>query len=330
MTDILDRLSGRAQERAAKFKTHKVNQLPNPYNLHEWATLGTYSYFLMQTQRRLVLRDGLLKLDKGVWETMSSVARDYLDLAYTRSPTIKHDQAEIFKAAYIPEDSRIRNAPQYFKQKEIFEHGFYIDIISTYWSILSIIGWNLDYYPGQWLAPGRIPEDWPFPQHKTARACLVSVARPGQLLQYNPEGRTQAEKFPLKKIGSKIMNLGISLLIADILHSIGKRAVEAGAVYVNADGYIAPNEKVAAAIAQVIYDWGLPARIKDEGRGEVLGIGNYKVGRTESEPHVQAWGRTREARAMTRALGPIDKIQKIEYEDWLRPRFAKFSAGKEA
>lgn len=323
MTSILAALADRANERAEKFQMIKLRKLPNPYSLHEWATLGTYSYFLMQSKRRLTLYSGLLKLNKKTWETMSSVARDYLDIAYMKSPVIKHDQAEVYKAAYIPANGRIKNAPQYFFKPVKFEHGFYIDIISTYWSILSIVGWNLDYYPRRWLGQGRIPSDFPFPQHKTARACLVSVARPGELLQYNPGGTTPEERFPTKKIGSKIMNLGISLIISDVLHSIASRAREAGAVYINADGYVAQDEKTAGAIAQIIYDWGLPARIKGEGGGEVLGIGNYKVGVTESEPHAQMW----EAGKTNAVRESVDKIQTIEYEKWLQPRFAKYAAG---
>lgn len=321
---VLDALRDKAQTRAEKFKTYRLRKLPNPNYLHEWATIGTYSYFLMQTKQRLTLRSGLLSLGHNIKETISSVARDYINIEYKQSPTIKHAQAEIFKAAYIPPNSRIKNAPQYFDKKITFDHGYYIDIISTYWSVINITGWNVDYWPGRWLASGKKPDNFPFPDHKTARSCLVSVARPGSVLLYNPEGRNNDEKFPTKPVGSKILNLGISLLIADVLHSIAYEAQRAGAVYINADGYIAPNEKVAGHIAQIIYDWGLPAAIKAEGSGEVLGIGNYKVGLFESEPHADAWERGRE----TQAHEQIKKIENLDYAAWLQPRFARYAAGR--
>ena len=315
---IIELLTEAAIKRAHRTPYTILNKLPNPYTLQEWAILGTYSFVLMQTKRRLLRRDGLLNLNLGLKETPGAIARDYLNITYKRSPTIKHEQAVIFKNSI----EQINNAPRYFK-KSRFEHGFYIDIKSTYWTFLLIAGWNLDYYPDYWLSAGRPPLDYPFPENKTARACLVSVARPGLTLQYNPDGRTPEEKFPQKKYGNKVINLGISKLISDVLHAISSQAIALGAVYVNTDGYIAPNEKIAAQIGQMIYDWGLPARVKGEGSGEVTGATSYDVGGMSSRPYeIEKEKNLISTNSTEKLISTYD----IPHQKWLQKRFSKLAS----
>lgn len=314
MTPILHAMIDRATERATKWKGVKVKDLPDPLQLKERTILGSYSYTMQVHRIRLLRQSCLITLTEGLQETPSSIARDYLVLSYKRSPRITHDQAVSIGAYDDPEEEDMRKRqlkpfPLYAEPGK-FEHGFYIDIKSTYWAIMQVAGWNVDYYPGEWIAGGRPPKDFPFPDHKQARSCLVSVARPGKMLCYEPVG-----KFPEIKGGSPVINLSISKLISDVLNSIAEEAVKMGALYANTDGYVMPNEKSAAYCAQMIRDWGLDPRIKGEGRGSVRGVGSYKVGELVSEPF-----------RMKSVIESHRGIYAPEYKKWLQTRFAKIAA----
>lgn len=310
MTSVLTMLRERAEERASKWKGIEVIDLPDPFQLRERAILGSYSYTLQINRIRLLRKYTLIGLGHGVKETPSTIARDYLTLTYKRSPKITHEQAIAIGAFDTEEKKNLKPYPLYAVPGK-YEHGFYIDIKSTFWSVLKIAGWNVDYYPGEWISAGRKPNDFPFPDHKQARSCLVSVARPGKIVFYVPHGQ-----FEERKVGSHIINLSISKLISDVLNSIASEAVTLGAVYANTDGYICPNEHVAAHVAQMVLDWGLEPRVKAEGRGAVKGIGSYKVGDTISEPY----------RVRGLAAEPMQNIEPPEYTKWLQKRFSKIAS----
>lgn len=314
MTDILTQLRDKARERASKWSPVSLVELPDPFQLNERTSLGSYSYALQVSRVRLLRKYSLINLGEGVKETPSSIARDYLKLAYKYGPKILHEQAIEIGAYDDPEEQDIRKRKlkpyPLFAKPARFDHGFYIDIHSTFWAIMLIAGWNVDYYPKQWLAGGRPPDDFPFPKHKAARSCLVSVARPGKITFYEPVG-----KFPEVKAGMPTVNLSISKLISDILNSIASEAVAMGAVYANTDGYILPTERQAAHVAQMVFDWGLEPRIKYEGPGAVKGVGGYKVGDYESEPYKS---RT--------SPEPLENLYPPDYKKWLQFRFSKLSA----
>jgi len=297
-------LLARAQERAQVWKPIIVKEFPDHKLLTERTVLGSYCWALQKSKIRLLNQECLIPLGEGMKDTPAKVARDYLLLSYGRGPKITHEQA-------VTIEKNLKPVPLYAKPGS-FEHGFYIDIESTYWTIQNIAGWDVDYYPGKWLSPGRPPQDFPFPRHKQSRSCLVSVARPGWGVAYEPEGR-----FPPFKSSTPVINLSISKLISDVLNSIAQDAIKAGAVYVNNDGYIAPSEKIAASICRLVIDWGLNPRIKAEGEGRVKSAGAYKVGREVSIPYTM---RSQDA--------PERKIFSPRYKAWLLPRFAKLASAK--
>jgi hypothetical protein len=304
MNPIKSQMLDRARARGKIWAAQVVKELPDPSTLKERAILGSYSYALQDSKIRILKEDSLLPLGQGYTETPSTIARDYLLLSYGRGPKITHQQAETIKGGLKP-------FPIYAKPGQ-FDHGLYVDIKSTFWEVIKISGWDVDYYPNKWLSPGRPPSDFPFPDHKQARSCLVSVARPGMVLTYKPDG-----KFPMFNAGSPIINLSVSKLISDILNSIAADAIGLGAVYANTDGYIAPSEKQAARICQMILDWGLEPRIKAEGPGAIKSAGAYKVGNVESVPY-----------GMRGHDEPLKRIYPPKYREWLRPRFARLSRGK--
>ncbi len=262
-------LDVRAIERRNRYKqvieVKSAFEWPRASDLTEPAILGTYSIATLKTKTRYMLAPGCLKIARYGTdiETATSLARDYLREMY-RQPRITHSQAELTKNQYMPLYAR----PSYYN------NGYYIDIKSAWWSILLLAGWDVDYWPGILLAPGRPPIDFPYPLHKLARSALVSVAQsttiditiPGQLT------RTQKPAY------NRLLNWPLYALIAHVLGAIAIQAINAGAIYVNSDGYIAPNEESAEKILNIINQWGLKSTVKHEGKGWVLGPGCYRVG----------------------------------------------------
>lgn len=303
MTTILNSLIGISQERRARYQTTIKRELPDPYGFNEIIYLGSYSFFFPQSSKRILTSRNLIPLEPGLMETPPSIARAYLETVYKHGPRVRHDQIMKIKSDILPMPNMARPCK--------FDHGFYIDIKSAFWSIMNIIGWNPDYNPGVWLAPGRAPFDFPFPEHKVARNCLVSAGLITEIPVYLPPGKSGG----VKSIGSKLLNYSLYRLIGDVLNTIAAQAESLGAVYANCDGYIAPNPAAAVKITQLIFDWGLTPRVKAEGEGGVRGAGAYKVGAFDSMP----WA-TRKRPREVRAIHPR------KYSKWLRDRMSYFAA----
>ena len=300
MSEILNGLIESAERRASRWEPHILTNLPDPYGLQEPALIGSYSYTLQKTSKRLMRRAGLVKLDDSHVETIPAVARDYLKIKYKIGPRTKKEQYQTIKAGQYP--------PPNLAIPCGYSEGVYIDIKAAYWNIMKIVGWNPDYYPGKWLSPGRAPADFPFPENKILRNCLVSAGIPGSILRYDPDKR--GDPFNYINPKSPLENLGLFRLITDILNLIAFVASEMGAVYVNTDGFIAKNYQATAEIIQLIQDFGLTASIKAEGSGSIKSSGAYKVGSTISEPYKMRF-QDHEIRA----------IRLPEYDKWLIKRF---------
>lgn len=299
MNNILDGLIEKSQERADKFTPVYLQNQPDVMTLGEIALLGSHSYCLSSSKKRIIWNTVALSDDTK--ETPSAVARDYLTIEYKQGPRISKGQSTV--------TSLIPPMPNVAKPQS-FEHGVYIDIKSCYWSIMGIIGWNVDYFPGRWLSPGRPPENFPFPNHKVARNCLISTGRLGVVSRYIPNG-----KFDEIKIGNRLANTQLTRLISDVLNSIASQAVDAGAVYCNTDGFIAPDLKIAGKIIEIITDWGLVATVKGEGKGGVRSAGAYRTGSYKSMPY-----------DVRKDSVPVSTLFPPPYRAWLQKRFSHFGA----
>lgn len=289
-------------KRRDQWDTSIVKELPSPYSLKQTTLLGSYSYTLLSTRQRIITKQDALRvndgsLEKPIIETPSAVARHYLRLKYKRGPIIKHSQGVKLRDG-------LNTSPSYARPGT-FEDGYYVDIKSTYWSIMQSIGWNVDYWPGKWLSSGTPPADFPFSDNKIARNCLVSAGIPGSIIRYNPLG-----VFDAVNPGNPLANVSLYRLINDVLNSIASQAMSLGAIYVNTDGYIAPDKKTAAKIIQLIYDWGLTPSIKAKGRGGIKSSGAYKVGDVISEPY-----------KLRRDPVEVKSVHAPSYAAWLQKNF---------
>ena len=302
---VLQELAEKARDRAEQWTPQFVRKLPDVETLDEMVMLGAHSFSLPVTRRRII--KDTITLEAGTLETPSAAARDYIRLVYKRGPRGTGGQNERIKG--------IQPVPCYAKPSE-FLHGFYVDIKSCYWSIMQIAGWNVDYNPGLWLSPGRPPFDWPFPDHKVARNCLVSAGRMATIPYYDPKKRPGDPYGEFIK-GNPIKNMQLPRLIHDVLNCIAIDALSLGAVYINNDGFIAPNSTVADNIISLITDWGLTGRIKAEGPGEVKAAGTYQIGKERT----LNFTRVPEPR-------PIKNIYPPPYKGWLQKQFGYFAGTK--
>jgi hypothetical protein len=304
MTDSLAVLIDAAHRRRERFHTVELVRLPELRTLQEPTILGTYSFVKQISQTRLLKAPDCVRLD-GCIESPSAVARDFLSWKYRKGPRVKHTQIQRLRGGFL--------APPSFAKPCSFEHGFYIDIRSTYWSIMNTVSWKVDYWPGKWVGlQAEPPVDFPFPDHKISRNCLVSAGLSHGIQRYVPGDKSTVESITP---GNPLANLSLFRLICDILNAIGFEAQERGAVYVNNDGYIATSSTIAREICQIVFDWGLEPRIKYEGPGWVRAIGSYKVGNHKTRREMIAQKTTR--------------LREPAGASWLQKRIAKLAAMRE-
>jgi len=295
----LEILIDAAHRRREHYQTIELARLPSIAELDEPTILGTFSMIKQLSNQRLLRAPYCLPLD-GCKETPSAIARDYLIWKYKKGPRVTHIQMQSIRGGLRP--------PPAFAKPANFSHGFYIDIRSTYWSVMERIGWKVDYWPGRWLGrQAEEPSDYPFPQEKIARNCLVSAGLAHAIRRYVPGVK---EPKPIQP-GNPLSNLSLFRLICDILNSIAWEAQSLGAVYINNDGYIMTNPKAARDLIQIIFDWSLEPRVKWEGPGYVTGIGTYKIG------HRLPARQTQE--------GETPPLKKIPNSGWLQKHFTKYA-----
>lgn len=301
--EITEAVLERIARRRSKWKTVEDDTMPDPRSLPEVAIVGIFSICGLESRTRWLWSGHCVPTEAGL-ETPPSVARDYLTVAYGKSPRASHKQIEFIKHSQKP-------LPQ-FAAPQIFNAGYYVDISAAFWSIMSIIGWNVDYYPGLWLGRGRAPLDFAWhdgshPSHKVARNCLVSAGAASSTTFWIPAKGKQAGYFKTQPGGNPLANLQLPRLIGDILNAIAAECVDAGAIYSNTDGFIAPNFETMAKVVRIIADWKLTPTIKASGPGWVRGSGSYGIGTQVHKPN--------------QFDKPLDLISRREYAAWLKFHF---------
>ena len=302
---MLYTLVEKIKEKQSQKKMIFVNRLPPLSSLKELTIIGKFSYYQNQSQRRIIHKPEAVEIIPGLLETPPNVARTYLFEKYKLSPRISRVQFDSVV------DS-LRQMPNYAAPCE-FDYGFYVDIKAAYWRIMNLVGWDVDYWPGKWLSDGTPPDDFPLPEHKTARSCLYSAGALSNIPYYDPAYKTKGKDNAIDvfKNGNPLLNPGLSKLTSDVLNSIATQAIRAGAVYANTDGFICPDEHTAGHVVHIIRNWGLEASIKAEGPGGVKGAGAYKVGESTSAPYMIRGEST-----------PIDKVYAPRYLKWLEKGFS--------
>jgi hypothetical protein len=289
---VLFYLEDRAHRRRDRWHTKEVAVLPEPFELGEPTIVSRYARCGIESRARFIRTDVLVSVN-GCFETPSAVARDYLMLKYRYGPKWTSAQRDVVKA-------EITGTPLYVVPTK-FEDGAYIDIKAAYWSVMVRCGWDVNYYPGHWLAFEDPPLDFPWDYDKRARNSLVSVGRATQITMWRPESGFKLETRPNPRPNSQLF-----CLIMDLLNAIACDAIAEGAVYVFTDGYIAPDMDTARRIIGRIHEWGFDCRIQGQGRGEVTNLGSYRVGHKHSKKISDA--------------GQHNSVKRLPYYSWLKDR----------
>lgn len=302
---IVMALRDRAEDRRERLETREVNRFPDWRKIDRPFIPGSFSLFIPSLKLRYLRKQGTIDLS-GIAEAPTTLARDYIKVKHWRASRPRGAHQGRVLLAY----GRSPAWPNYAEPSE-FEDGAYLDIRSTFFSIMLVAGWDVSYSPGHYLMSGEPPRDFPFPDHRIARNSLVSCSAAKNITRIDPP---QFRRTTTKAINENF-NPSLSALIRDVLHAIALQAIEAGAVYANVDGFICPDQETAGVVARIIEDWGLAWSIKGAGAGEVIGPSVYQVGSKQSE-----WigRRTRPGR--------IRSLVDLDYARWLQGAFANLAA----
>lgn len=296
-TMVLERIADRHEASLKGYTQHLVSNFPNIRDYKSLVSYGSFQWTVHHTKEKegykLLREANAIALPNGANPCApSSLARLYLETLYS-------ERQRKAVGAQVRSISQKRPMPL-FVQPAVFSEGVYIDTVSAWYSILQLVGWDCDYYPAGWLVSGRPTFDFPLPDNKLARNCLVSGALP------TPKFQWTGTQFRERQMHNKFINLGLWAVIADTLHALAFEAVSCGACYVHTDGYIVPRNR-AAELIERIRAYGLTARAKYEGSAVVMGFANWMVG----EHKAANWG--------AYSNGTYTNLQWVD-QDWLRQR----------
>jgi len=287
MSELSDYMRSAALERQEKTLTKVVDFFPPFTTMNERIYLGVNSWSLPDRHERWVRPGGYYVTENGI-QTAGEIARDYLDFKFPKRLRATRAQKDALNIH--------RSAPLYV-EPTILEDAAYVDLKSAFWSIMQLVGWNVDYHPSKWILRGTIPHDFPYPDNKAARNSLVSCGLPTPL-------RMWTGKKVTRRFATNIhINMGLWALIMDTLHAIASHARELDACYVHTDGYILPRWN-AEDLIDKIASYGLHASIKARGVGTIIGMGNWKVGDNITKNYMKQWS----------LMGGVDYIYQVQRE----------------
>ena len=284
------------EQRENKRRSVAVTSFPDLLGIDENVWLGTSSWSLVTSRLRLVLNDAQITAYGMKPHTAPEVVRDYLDVKHPKKLRARSEQVDWFK---VP-----RSFP-YLAVCGEYHDMAYVDLVGAYWTIVQVLGWDVEYLPGGFLGKRSDMLDFPYPHIKSVRNMLVSAGMIDTVNMWQPQ------RIVPVNIGNKHKNMGLYTVTQDVLHACAKLAENLGAVYVHTDGYIVPMANVPALVTRLA-EWGLPARVKHEGNAVVKGVGMYRVGGYKTATYADGWG------------GDMSHIEPV-YPEWLMKRFSRFA-----
>lgn len=259
--------------------------------------VGTHSRTVPSKKWRLFHAASILA-EGAAQATPPQLTRAYLDIRFPKQLRAKKSQLDFWKPR--------RSQPMYTEVGKYNREMVYLDLKSAYWSIVKVIGWDVDYLPGM-LVRRKGCDDFPFAANRLARNSLVSMGLPSHGFLYK-DGRMIAVPHAWK------VNIGLWTAVQDILHGIADEMIKrAGAVYVNTDGYIIPAENEAIG-REIGAEWGLAMGEKNRGRATIYGVGAYSIGGKICE-------RTRRFSTSTQAVYPRHRDSLKRYFKMLADKY---------
>jgi hypothetical protein len=263
-------MNANRQEKNEGWTINLVQQFPLLQDLQAETFIGSFSWVQSSTKTKWIKKQFAYDIGGG-WCTPSDIARDYIN--------VKHDGKRL-RCNKVQHSLLVKNR----KHTPLFavpckmEHGYYVDMVSAYWQILMTGGFDVDYCPNRYLSVRNDVYDFPVPNIKLARNCLVSTCLPATSIAWNPK-----YGFVVRNKGKISVNLVLWGFAMDVLHGFAWDMIyHANAKYVNTDGYIVADRSLQDAF-EVAASWGLTVAIKHEGKVEIRGAGDYDIGYRKSK-----------------------------------------------
>lgn len=230
--------------------------------------LGSFAWTCRSLKKKWIMRPYAYHTG-WAWCTPADIARDYLTIKYP-------DRRRITSQQYRTCVS-LKRTPPLMAIPQTLDDAVYLDLKSAYWSILRVVGWDVDYSPDRFMEVRSDVEDFPYPELKLARNSLVSSGVGGEIRIWT------GEKLVFRKKYNQFQNDILWALVQDVLNSVA-REILPFAVYINTDGYIVKREFLND-VMDIIHEWGLPCSVKYAGRCSVYNLGQYNIeGKNWVEP----------------------------------------------
>ena len=296
-TVMLAHMVAKLQERDI-YDTDLISSWPAITSIHAPTFIGSFTWTCQAEKWKLMSKKSAISTPGG-WASPAELARNYIAIKYPKRRRVT--------TAQYHEIMRKRQQPL-LAIPGTYGDCVYLDLKSAYWSILKVIGWDVEYFPGHWLGVKSDVSDFPYEDYKLARNSLVSVGLVGNGKMWT------GEKLIAIKKANPFTNMALWSAVQDTLNGVASDMEKAGALYINTDGYIFRRENMETAF-QVAEDWGLTLSIKNEGAADVIAAGTYSIGMKKNN---------RVQNIRPTYYRQIDDTHK----DWLKPRFSKFSLHK--
>jgi len=284
-------------EKLQDWTTFIAAKFPPIHEISERVILGSYSWTMPSLKKRIVLQDSAYRLGGGV-RTPADIARDYVSVKYEkRRVRITTEQYDACIKTNI--DAPLHCIPCYLPD------AYYVDIRAAYWSIIRAVGWDVSYLPSRYLSKNSDNHDFPVPEIKMARNCLVSIGLSGNMNIWNGTRITWVSK------PNKYANMVLWRLVNDVLNGVATDMIAVGAIYAYTDGYIIPATALNLA-QEVAAAWGLDMTIRREGWAKVTAPATYEFPNFKTK--------------VLPRLAPITMTKVYEPDSkWLRWRFRKLA-----
>lgn len=227
--------------------------------------------------------------------TYADLARSWIEINIPKLPLKRKRDDEPIEHAPVPHLARVGE----------YHDVAYVDIKSTYRTILETCGFDVEYRAGQWLSRGNATsglDDLP----KIAYSAIVTLS-----IRYYRTIRetTRDGSFRTRQLRNKYANVALYALVRDILHAIYSDVVSSVYVYyANTDGYIVKMSDVER-VGQIINDWGFEFGVKKSGTARIYGVANYTFNTSSSRRRV--------------SQGKFTDLVSPVFRDWLHARWSR-------
>lgn len=296
------------KERLAKWKTQLLTKFFNITRLKYFTFIGSFSWTCETINMRWLYQPITVNYGSGQ-VTPADLARDYLSVKFPNRK-IKCTSDQWHKC--VDPEIRHQHQPPIICKPGEYRDMVYLDLKGAFWQIIRAVGWDVNYNPGKYLAKGADMTDFPYPDNKLARNCLVSIGLPTPLRFWD------GQKLGFRTRNSRFVNLIAWRLVQDVLNGVALDMQSVGCVYTYTDCYIVPRSKLESAF-EILDRWQLIADVRHDGDVKIVAptcyaFRNGRKGSYQTRNYDDKRFNRRANRERMKVYDPG-----IE---WLRPRFA--------